>query len=155
MLPFDYCCSSVKKELRKRTCQICNQYIPSAYRMKNHYKIHAQHYDDFDHDQDEAMSPGASALPATTDRTQSTESGAATTAATTAPPPVFKTEMLDWLRSDFDDFDLGPTGNQLASDRVTRSMKKLNVEEKKGPNDGDGNDHDDDEEKNSDWVHVE
>ena len=118
--------------------------------MKNHYKIHAQHYDDFDHDQDEAMSPGASAPPSSTDRTQSFESGAASTAATTAPPPVFKTEMLDWLRSDFDDFDLGPNGNQLASDRVTRSMKKLNVDEKKDPN-GDN----DDNEKNSDWVHVE
>ena len=34
-------------------------------------------------------------------------------AITTAPPPVFKTEMLDWLRSDFDDFDLGPAPTNL------------------------------------------
>jgi hypothetical protein len=136
MLPFDYCCSSVKKELKKRTCKVCNQYIPSAYRMKNHYKIHAQHYDDFDHDQDDT-------LPAVTknEATNSNESQPATTAP--PPPPVFKTEMLDWLRSDFDDFDLGPEPTQLRSDRVTRSMKKLRVEEKK----------DDDEPK--DWVHVE
>ena len=116
--------------------------------MKNHYKIHAQHYDDFDHDQDEAMSPGASVPLTSTDRTQSTESGAPISSASTAPPPVFKTEMLDWLRSDFDDFDLGPTGNQLSSDRVTRSMKKLHVEEEKDAND-------DETEKNTDWVHVE
>jgi hypothetical protein len=38
---------------------------------------------------------------------------------------------------------LGPTATQLSSDRVTRSMKKLRVEEKK----------DDDDQK--DWVHVE
>ncbi|CAF1277160.1 unnamed protein product [Adineta steineri] len=139
MLPFDYCCSSVKKELKKRTCKVCNQYIPSAYRMKNHYKIHAQHYDDFDHDQDDTLPPPPSASTTTTDTTNSNN----TQSATTAPAPVFKTEMLDWLRSDFDDFDLGSGSNQASSERVTRSMKKLRVEEKK----------DDDEHK--DWVHVE
>jgi hypothetical protein len=132
MLPFDYCCASVKKELKKRTCKVCNQYIPSAYRMKNHYKIHAQHYDDFDHDLDDTL------LPSAEDKKNIHDSQPATTA-----PPVFKTEMLDWLRSDFDDFDLGPQPTQLASDRVTRSMRRLNVEGKK----------DDDEHK--DWVHVE
>jgi hypothetical protein len=130
MLPFDYCCASIKKEIRKRTCRICNQYIPSAYRMKNHYKIHAQHYEDFDHDQDDTASL------ATTDTLNSNE-----IQSITPTPPVFKTEMLDWLRSDFDEFDLGPTTTQLTSDRVTRSMKKLRVEEK--------------EEDNADWVHVE
>ncbi len=132
MLPFDYCCSSVKKELKKRTCKVCNQYIPSAYRMKNHYKIHAQHYEDFDHDQDDTLPPNDD------DEKKKLHNQPITTA-----PPVFKTEMLDWLRSDFDDFDLGPQPAQLSSDRVTRSMKKLRVEEKK----------DDDEHK--DWVHVE
>jgi hypothetical protein len=134
MLPFDYCCSSVKKELKKRTCKVCNQYIPSAYRMKNHYKIHAEHYEDFDHDQDDTLPPP----PPSTNETQDTQP------ATTAPPPVFKTEMLDWLRSDFDDFDLGPAPSQLTSDRVTRSMKRLRVEEKK-----------DNEDDQKDWVHVE
>ena len=128
MLPFDYCCSSVKKEIRKRTCRICNQYIPSAYRMKNHYRIHAQHYEDFDHEQDDN-------LPNTINLNENQP--------TTAPPPVFKTEMLDWLRSDFDEFDLGPTPTQLGSDRITRSMKKLRFEEKQ------------EEDNNQDWVHVE
>lgn len=123
MLPFDYCCSSVKKELRKRTCRICNQYIPSAYRMKNHYKIHAQLYEDFDHEQDEAFASGSNDL-------KNSSSQAATTDSMSEAPPAFKSEMLDWLRADFDDFDLGPDPNQLSSDRVTRSMKKLRVEEK-------------------------
>jgi hypothetical protein len=133
MLPFDHCCSSVKKELRKRTCRICNQYIPSAYRMKNHYKIHAEHYEDFDYEQDDILS----------NTTNTNENQPMMTTTTTTAPPVFKTEMLDWLRSDFDEFDLGPTPTQLANDRVTRSMKKLRVEEK------------DPEEENQDWVHVE
>jgi hypothetical protein len=126
MLPFDYCCSSVKKELKKRTCKVCNQYIPSAYRMKNHYKIHAQHYEDFNHDQDDT-------LPQPSSSTNSNENQA---------PPVVKTEMLDWLKSDFDEFNLNPPSTQLASDRVTRSMKKLHVQEN-------------DENKNKDWVYIE
>jgi hypothetical protein len=140
MLPFDYCCSSVKKELKKRTCKVCNQYIPSAYRMKNHYKIHVQDYDDLDHDQDDTLSQPSSS---TNDKTitNSNENQA------TIAPPVVKTEMLDWLRSDFDEFDLGPPPTQLASDRVTRSMKKLRVQQKK--------EVDDNEEKNKDWVHIE
>jgi len=103
--------------------------------MKNHYKIHAQHYEDFDHDQDDTLPPP----PPPTDTQNSNE----TQPVTTAPPPVFKTEMLDWLRTDFDDVDGGSQSTQLASDRVTRSMKQLNVEEEK----------EDDEHK--DWVHVE
>ncbi|CAF1557654.1 unnamed protein product, partial [Rotaria sp. Silwood1] len=140
MLPFDYCCSSVKKELKKRTCRICNQYIPSAYRMKNHYKIHAQRYDDFDHDQEDRLP----APPETTDiATNSIESQQITTAPSQPSPQlVFKTEMLDWFRSDFDNFDLGPAPTQLASDRVTRSMKKLRVQENE------------EEPDDKEWVHV-
>ncbi|CAF1029781.1 unnamed protein product [Adineta ricciae] len=92
MLPFDYCCASVKKELKKRTCQICNQYIPSAYRMKNHYKIHAQHYDDFDHDQDDTLPPS--------DNSQSIN-------------PTSTKQMLDWLQSD--------TNVSVTVDRITDS----------------------------------
>jgi hypothetical protein len=141
MLPFDYCCASVKKELKKRTCQVCNQYIPSAYRMKNHYKIHAQHYDDFDHDQDDTLPQPSSSTNGKTTKTNLNENQA------TIAPPVVKTEMLDWLKSDFDEFNLGTPPTQLVSDRVTRSMKKLHVQEKK--------EVDDDEEKNKDWVYVE
>ncbi|CAF3745929.1 unnamed protein product [Rotaria sp. Silwood1] len=94
MLPFDYCCPSIKKELKRRTCKICNQYIPSAYRMKNHYKIHAQHYEDFDHDQDDTLPP-----PAIDDKTRNSNENQSTTIST------LKTEILDWLQSDFDKCD--------------------------------------------------
>lgn len=131
MLPFDHCCSSVKKELRKRTCRICNQYIPSAYRMKNHYRIHAEHYENFDHDFDETTCNN------TSDQNDNP--------VTTAELPVFKSEMLDWLQSDFDQFELNPKSTQVTSDRMTRSMKKLCVDEGKEEEDQD----------NQDWVHVE
>ncbi|CAF1416944.1 unnamed protein product, partial [Rotaria sordida] len=122
MLPFDFCCSSVKKELKKRTCRICNQYIPSAYRMKNHYKIHAQNYEHFDHDQEDRL-PSLIINDITID---SNEKQPLTPAALA---PVVKIEMLDWLRSDFDDIDLNSKISQLASDRVTRSMIKLCFDE--------------------------
>ena len=99
--------------------------------MKSHYKIHAEHYEDFDHEQDETMPT-----------VKGVESAGEQQPVTTAPP-AFKTEMLDWLRSDFDEFDLGPAPTHLASERVTRSLTKLRVEEK--------NDDDNDQ----DWVHVE
>ena len=128
MLPFDYCCSSVKKELKKRTCKVCNQYIPSAYRMKNHYKIHAQHYDDYDHDQEDTLPP-----PNDDDKKNINPNKPKTGA------PAFKTEMLDWLRSDFEDVESQP------KDRVTRSMENLHVEEQTN----------DDDAEHKDWVHVE
>src|SRR5690242_11517035 len=90
----------VVHHLKKRTCRVCNQYIPSANRMKNHYKIHAQHYEDFDHNQDDT-------LPQPSSSTNSNENQ------TIIARSVVKTEMLDWLRSDFDEFDLGPSPTQL------------------------------------------
>lgn len=125
MLPFDYCCSSVSKELKKRTCKICNQYIPSAYRMKNHYKIHAEHYEDFDHDQDDISRM-------VTDDTENKNEYQSSTAASGT-----KTEILDWLQSDFEDINLGSTSSQLKNDRVQETNDR------------------DDEDKNTDWIHVE
>jgi hypothetical protein len=133
MLPFDYCCSSAKKELKRRTCKVCNQYIPSAYRMKNHYKIHQEHYEDFDHDDDDQPTPTKLSSKLTT-------ADGCTKMNTEKATPVLKTEMLDWLRSDFDQVD----SEASASDRVTRSMQKLNVAEKSL-----------EEDQDQDWVHLE
>ncbi|CAF3564080.1 unnamed protein product [Rotaria sp. Silwood1] len=104
--------------------------------MKNHYKIYAQHHEDLDHNQDDTLTLPAAITDITTNsnETQST---------TTATAPVLKTDMLDWLRSNFDGCDLGPISTQLANDRVTRSMKKLYVQENK------------DEHDNKDCVYVE
>ncbi|CAF3667524.1 unnamed protein product [Rotaria sp. Silwood1] len=110
------------KELKKRTCKVCNQYIPSAYRMKNHYKIHAQNYEHFDHDQEDRLPS-----PAINDITTNSNENQSLTAAALAP--VVKIEMLDWLQSDVDNIDSSSTATQLANDRVTWSMKNLCVEE--------------------------
>jgi hypothetical protein len=106
ILPFDYCCSSIRKELKRRVCQICKQYIPSAYRMKNHYKIHQQQYasncldyemildeDILENDDEEAdMINSQRPLPAVTNPS--------------ANGVVIFSDMLDWLKSDFEELDL-------------------------------------------------
>jgi len=107
ILPFDYCCSSTRKELKRRICAICKQYIPSAYRMKNHYKIHEQQYasncleydqENFDensiyNDDDESeMMSSQRPLPVVSDPS--------------ANGVVIFSDMLDWLKSDFEELDL-------------------------------------------------
>ncbi|CAF1243948.1 unnamed protein product [Adineta steineri] len=108
ILPFDYCCSSVRKELKRRVCAICKQYIPSAYRMKNHYKIHQQQYasncleyeeymvineDGTINEDDEAeMLSYQRPLPGVSDPS--------------ANGVVIFSDMLDWLKSDFEELDL-------------------------------------------------
>ena len=110
VLPFDFACASVRKELKKRVCSICKQYIPSAYRMKNHYKIHQQQYasncldydddDDDDErfpyengeDEDRAMLSSQRPLPVVSDPS--------------ANGVVIFSDMLDWLKSDFEELDL-------------------------------------------------
>ncbi|CAF2913796.1 unnamed protein product [Rotaria sp. Silwood2] len=44
LLPFDSFCPSIQSKLQSRICSICKQYIPSATRLRNHYKVHQQRY---------------------------------------------------------------------------------------------------------------
>ncbi len=107
ILPFDYSCSSVRKEIKRRICSICKQYIPSAYRMKNHYKIHQQQYasncleydemllniNGIDNDDEDAeMISSQRPLPVVSDPS--------------ANGVVIFSDMLDWLKSDFEELDL-------------------------------------------------
>ena len=111
VLPFDFACASVRKDMKKRVCSICKQYIPSAYRMKNHYKIHQQQYasncveyDDEiisidkteyiedDGDDEAEMLSIQRPLPAVTDPS--------------ANGVVIFSDMLDWLKSDFEEMEL-------------------------------------------------
>jgi hypothetical protein len=111
ILPFDFACASVRKELKRRVCSICKQYIPSAYRMKNHYKIHQQQYasncleydaDMFNNEQelgneqdgedDTDLLSNQRPLPAVSDPS--------------ANGVVIFSDMLDWLKSDFEELDL-------------------------------------------------
>ncbi|CAF2596257.1 unnamed protein product [Rotaria sp. Silwood2] len=108
ILPFDYCCSSVRKELKRRVCSICKQYIPSAYRMKNHYKIHAQQYASNCLDYDENMFNNENSIENDDDDTEILSSQRPLPAVSdpSANGVVIFSDMLDWLKSDFEELDL-------------------------------------------------
>ncbi len=44
LLPFDSFCPSIQTKLHSRICSICKQYIPTATRLRNHYRVHQQRY---------------------------------------------------------------------------------------------------------------
>jgi hypothetical protein len=118
ILPFDYSCSSVRKELKRRVCSICKQYIPSAYRMKNHYKIHQQQYAsnclEYDNqmlviendDEDTEMISSQRPLPVVSDPS--------------ANGVVIFSDMLDWLKSDFEELDLK---EQIIKEDIKKQMR--------------------------------
>jgi len=99
LLPFDACCPSLQTKLPSRICSICKQYIPSAIRLRNHYKIHQQQYasnfldynnnkeEDFLDDNDLNDPYEMSIL-----QLKPTQNGV-----------CLFTDMIEWLRSDFED----------------------------------------------------
>lgn len=91
--------------------------------MKNHYKIHAQHNQPPDQDKDEnaATSNHKDELTAMKNSLSSPT--------TTTAGAAFKSEMLDWLRSDFDRVEISATTNQSANETVIQSMENLHVQE--------------------------
>ncbi|CAF0777437.1 unnamed protein product [Didymodactylos carnosus] len=119
MLPFDYCCSSVKKEMKRRICTICKQYIPSAYRMKQHYKIHQQYDQDYEEDDLNELIEQSEAVQLNDGQ----DAAAAATTTNNGGAIVFN-DMLDWLKSDFEELDL-QAKETAAIAQNTRSKKKL------------------------------
>lgn len=114
ILPFDHCCSSVRKELKRRVCSICKQYIPSAYRMKNHYRIHQQQYASNCLEYDEEMFSTMNGLNNEQDGDDDDESMEMMSSQRPLPSVsdpsangvVIFSDMLDWLKSDFEELEL-------------------------------------------------
>ncbi|CAF5217919.1 unnamed protein product, partial [Rotaria magnacalcarata] len=111
VLPFDFCCASVRKELKRRVCSICKQYIPSAYRMKNHYKIHQQQYASNCLDYDDDMFSNENSTGAEQNGEEDTDmlSNQRPLPAISNPSGngvVIFSDMLDWLKSDFEELEL-------------------------------------------------
>ncbi|UJR25996.1 hypothetical protein I4U23_007343 [Adineta vaga] len=111
IIPFDYCCSSVRKELKRRVCSICKQYIPSAYRMKNHYKIHQQQYAsnclEYDDDDDDMFPEEIDIKPGDDDGDMlSSQRPLPSVSDPSSNGVVVFSDMLDWLKSDFEELEL-------------------------------------------------
>ncbi len=111
IIPFDYCCASVRKELKRRVCSICKQYIPSAYRMKNHYKIHQQQYASNCLDYDDDMFPDENGTGNGQDGDDEGDMLSSQRPLPAVSDPssngvVIFSDMLDWLKSDFEELEL-------------------------------------------------
>ena len=111
IIPFDYCCASVRKELKRRVCSICKQYIPSAYRMKNHYKIHQQQYASNCLEYDDDMFPDEAEIKLEEEEDDSSEMLSSQRPLPAVSDPssngvVLFSDMLDWLKSDFEELEL-------------------------------------------------
>jgi hypothetical protein len=99
LLPFDACCPSLQTKLPSRICSVCKQYLPSALRLRNHYKIHQQQYasnfldynnnkeEDF-LDENDLHDPYEMSMI----QIKPTQNGV-----------CLFTDMIEWLRSDFED----------------------------------------------------
>jgi PHP family Zn ribbon phosphoesterase len=108
VLPFDYGCSSARKELKRRVCSICKQYIPSAYRMKNHYKIHQQQYASNCLDYNNEMFTNEYGLENDDEEADmiSSQRPLPVVSNPSGNGVVIFSDMLDWLKSDFEELDL-------------------------------------------------
>ncbi|CAF3134085.1 unnamed protein product [Rotaria socialis] len=99
LLPFDACCPSLQTKLPSRVCSICKQYIPSAIRLRNHYKIHEQQYAsnflDYNNNKEEEFT-------ADNDLHDPYEMSMLQMKPTQKGVCMF-TDMIEWLKSDFED----------------------------------------------------
>ncbi|CAF2145043.1 unnamed protein product [Rotaria magnacalcarata] len=130
LIPFDAYCPSVQSKLDSRRCTICKQYIPSATRLRDHYKVHQQRYaskytscnnnsnnkEEELVDEDDPMDP--SDLPL-------------------APINISQNgvflyvNMVDWLKSDFEDDPVAePKSKSIAAkaNAMIREEKQLVAE---------------------------
>lgn len=99
LLPFDACCPSLQDKLPSRICSICKQYLPSALRLRNHYKIHQQQYAsnflDYNNNKEEEFLND-------NDLHDPYEMSMLQIKPTQNSVCLF-TDMIDWLRSAFED----------------------------------------------------
>jgi len=127
LIPFDAYCPSVQNLLPSRTCSICKQYIPSATRLRNHYRVHQQRYTskytDCNNNKEEEFVDETDPIdPRDLPLSQINIS----------QNGVFLfTDMIDWLKSDFEDDPIvEPKSKSIAANAMAmiRQEKQLEAE---------------------------
>ncbi|CAF1244319.1 unnamed protein product [Adineta steineri] len=120
LLPFDACCPSLQTSLPVRICSICKQYIPSSIRLRNHYKIHEQQYAsnflDYNNNKEEdCLDDG--------DLNDPYEMSIIQIKPTQTSVCLF-TDMIEWLRSDFEDDPIVDTKAKSIAATASASIRK-------------------------------
>ncbi|CAF0991460.1 unnamed protein product [Didymodactylos carnosus] len=124
-LPFDYCCASQQSQLKTRICPMCKQYIPSSYRMKQHLKIHQQEYASnfIEYENGDGLPTNSEIFTTTSDEDYSDlndfieyeQKLAQIEIDPSQNGVVIFNNMLDWLKSDFEEVDI--------KDQITQKPK--------------------------------
>ncbi len=124
LLPYDFYCPSVQTKLHSRICSICKQYIPTATRLRNHYKVHQQRYAlnsvDYKYNKEEELIDE----PDPIERNDISLS---------QKDPLHNgvflfSDMTDWLRSEFEDdpvVDPKPKSTASIANAMIRKEKQL------------------------------
>ena len=121
-LPFDACCPSLQNQLSNRICATCRQYIPTAARLKQHYKIHQErcrsNFIDFNNntnkeenllDDVDFVDPYEMSILAI----HPTENGV-----------CLFTDMIEWLKSDFEDDPIVDTKVKSTAANASAMIRK-------------------------------
>lgn len=120
LLPFDACCPSLQNTLPSRVCSICKQYIPSAIRLRNHYKIHQQQYAsnflDYNNNKEEECQED-------NDLSDPYEMSILQVKPSQTGVCMF-TDMIEWLRSDFEDDPIVDTKAKSTAAAASAAIRK-------------------------------
>ncbi len=125
LLPFDSFCPSIQAKLHSRICSICKQYIPTASRLRNHYRVHQQRYASnsidykYNKEEDELIDEPDPIDPNEISGFQINP----------LHNSVFLfSDMIEWLKSDFEDdpvIDAKPKSSASIANAMIRREKQL------------------------------
>jgi hypothetical protein len=120
LLPYDACCPSLQSKLPSRICSICKQYLPSTIRLRNHYKIHQQQYAsnclDYNNNKEEDSLDD-------NDLNDPYEMSMLQIKPTQNGVCLF-TNMIEWLRSDFEDDPIVDTKVKSTAATASAAIRK-------------------------------
>ena len=120
LLPYDACCPSLQTKLPTRICSVCKQYIPSSIRLRNHYKIHQQQYasnclDYNNNKEEECLDDNDLEDPYEMSMIQFKP---------TQNSVCLFTNMIEWLRSDFEDDPIVDTKAKSTAATASAMIRK-------------------------------
>lgn len=121
LLPFDFFCPSIQAKLHSRICSICKQYIPTATRLRNHYRVHQQRYAanaidfKFNKEEDELIDEPDPIDP----------NDLITFRVNPLYPGVsLFSDMTEWLRSDFEDDPVVETKSKTSASAANMMIRQ-------------------------------
>ena len=122
LLPFDACCPSLQTVLPSRICSICKQYIPSSIRLGNHHRIHQELYRPHGLDVNNNLHKEETMFD-DSDLNDPYERPFVSASPTQMDVCLF-TNMIEWLKSEFEDDPAVETKVQSTAAKASAMIRK-------------------------------